>query len=431
MTALKAGVGRADITPPLGTFLMGYAPMRPAENILDRLTVTALAMEAGDTRSIILSITTTVIDYEITDLIRSAVSRATGYDPLDINVCSWQVHSAPCTQTCWGWGEPDRPFCEGILAPGCAKAACEALADLGEVEIGVGTTQSDVGCNRRQVLEDGRVGLGQNPWGPYDPTMTAIRFVRDGRPYANILHYGAHPTAIGKTPDITRDWPGIMVDRVESVIGGMTLFLNGAVGDVGPRPGEGTTTSNVEGMREVGYRAAADAIRACRGVKHFKPTELAVVKEDIAVPYRPLPSRETAEAAFAEAAKHRGPGLGEAAYVHWQKVLEEYDRGSIRTCGTHHQTITRIGCAALVPFPGEPFAEIVLRLRAYSPFQHTLSLATSNGSIGYIATRDSLHRGGYEVEVAKAFSPYLLAENIDDVLITENLRLLRKLAAGD
>ncbi|MBE6884476.1 MAG: hypothetical protein E7487_07705 [Ruminococcaceae bacterium] len=429
MSLLKAGVGRADITPALGTPLMGYAPMRPAENILDNLTVTALALEAGDTRSLLLSITTTVIDYEITFAIRDAVKAATGYDTYEINVCAWQIHSGPATQTCWGWGDANRDFCYGILAPRCAEAAVAAIADLGDVEVGVGITQSDVGCNRRQVFEDGSVGLGQNPWGAYDPTMTAIRFMRDGKPYANIIHYGAHPTAIGKTPDVTRDWPGIMVDRVESVIGGTTLYLNGAVGDVGPRPGEGTTTSNVEGMREVGYRAAADAIRACRSVKQFAPTDLEVIIEDIAIPYRPLADRATAAANMEEAAKHRGPGLGEAEYVYWQKVMEEYDNNRVTSCGTHRQTITRIGNVAIVPFPGEPFAEIVLRLRNYSPIQHTLSTSTSNGSIGYIATRDSLHRGGYEVEVAKAFSPYILAENIDDVIIAENLRLLRKLKA--
>ena len=37
-------------------------------------------------------------------------------------------------------------------------------------------------------------------------------------------------------------------------------------------------------------------------------------------------------------------------------------------------------------------------------------------------------RGGYEVWVARAFGTYLLADNIDDVLVEENLRLLRDLS---
>lgn len=91
------------------------------------------------------------------------------------------------------------------------------------------------------------------------------------------------------------------------------------------------------------------------------------------------------------------------------------------------QTITRLGPVAIVPFPGEPFAEIVLRLRVASPFAHTLCASTTNGSFGYFVTRESLHRGGYEVWVARAFGAYILAENIDDVLVETNLHLLREL----
>ena len=50
--------------------------------------------------------------------------------------------------------------------------------------------------------------------------------------------------------------------------------------------------------------------------------------------------------------------------------------------------------------------------------------------MGYFPTRESLHRGGYEVWVAKAFGPYILAEHIDDVLVEENLKLLRELHAA-
>jgi hypothetical protein len=51
----------------------------------------------------------------------------------------------------------------------------------------------------------------------------------------------------------------------------------------------------------------------------------------------------------------------------------------------------------------------------------------SGGANGYFPTRDSLHRGGYEVDVAKAMNHYLMVENIEDVLITENMKLLTRL----
>jgi hypothetical protein len=113
-------------------------------------------------------------------------------------------------------------------------------------------------------------------------------------------------------------------------------------------------------------------------------------------------------------------------YRHWQAVIAAY-AGEIASGAHFTQTITQLGSVAFVPFPGEPFAEIVLRLRLASPFQHTLCASTTNGSFGYFVTRESLHRGGYEVWVGRAFGAYILAENIDDVLVEENLKLLRDL----
>ena len=55
MNLLKAGFGRADITPPLGIGLAGYYVARKAETVLDPLTVSALALEAGEARVLLIS----------------------------------------------------------------------------------------------------------------------------------------------------------------------------------------------------------------------------------------------------------------------------------------------------------------------------------------------------------------------------------------
>jgi neutral ceramidase len=423
---LKVGAGRADITPPVGTTLMGYAP-RKSTNILDNLTATALMLEYGSIKTIILSITTTIIDDYETERIRTVVSNTFDIEPELITVCSCQIHSGPATQTCYGWDYRNEEYCEKILEPGIIKAVEVAIMNLTQVRVGVGTTYSQVGINRRQIMEDGSVSLGQNPWGAFDPTMTVIRFVNyHDKPIANIVHYGAHPTSIGSTGDITRDWPGIMIDKMEEVAGGITLFLNGAVGDVGPRLSNGRTTGDLTQMIEVGNRAAFDAITAFRNINEFRELDLEIIKGDIFLPYRPFPSLKTAKEnlKLAEENKKNIPGLDKAEYFYWKLVIQEYEKGAILAGKTRNQTITRIGSIIMIPFSGEPFAEIVLRMREYSPYQHTLCLSTTNGSDGYYATRDSLHRGGYEVLVAKAFSPYILAENIDDVLIKENLKLI-------
>jgi neutral ceramidase len=422
---LKAGIARADITPHVGTILMGYSP-RISTNIHDRLTATVLLLEYEDVKTALISITTTVIDDEEVSRIRKLVSVESGLHPLNITVASCQIHSGPATQTCYGWGNRDDEYCQGILEPGIIQAYREAEKVMKPVRIGIATTHSEVGINRRKILEDGTIELGQNPWGPYDPTMTIIRFMSDNSPLANIIHYGAHPTSIGSTGDITRDWPGIMIDRVEQIAGGITMFLNGAVGDVGPRLSNGLTTGDLNQMYEVGNRAAFDAITAYRKIKEYRNMDLELKKGRFFLPYRPLPPLEIAlEKLKAAEGEKDIPGLKMTEYSYWERVIKEYENNEIKNGKWQDQTITRIGPIVMVPFSGEPFAEIVLRLREYSPFQYTLCLSTTNGSDGYIPTLDSISRGGYEVDVAKAFSAYILAEDIDDVLIKRNLEILR------
>ena len=50
--------------------------------------------------------------------------------------------------------------------------------------------------------------------------------------------------------------------------------------------------------------------------------------------------------------------------------------------------------------------------------------------MGYLPTREARHRGGYEIWVNKAKGPYLLADDVDDVLVSENIKILKKIAGN-
>ena len=72
--------------------------------------------------------------------------------------------------------------------------------------MGVANGNSFVGINRRELTEENKIKLGQNPWGCFNPKMTVISFADEhGTAVANMIHYGAHGTAAGKNQEITRD----------------------------------------------------------------------------------------------------------------------------------------------------------------------------------------------------------------------------------
>lgn len=426
---LRAGFARRDITPPLGTPLGGYpVEDRRAEAIRDPLHASVIVLERTGLKVALVSLDWIIIEVAEVEAIRQSAQAQTGIPAENITIFAIQSHSAPRTLSAAGWGDKVMEYVEPTL-PLIVAAIVEADKQLQPVTVGIGTTQSDVGVNRRQIRDNHTVALGVNPWGPYDPVMTVLRFQGQQGPLATLVHYGAHPTVLsGKSMVVSRDWPGVMIDRLEALTGAPVLFVNGAVGDVAPRTNFLAAVGDGEmALLEAGTRASTDALRAYNSIKEFRDLELATTTQPLFMPYRPLPDLESAQQAMiaAEPNKDRW-GQGMCDYRHWQAVVAAY-AGEIASGTSFTQTITQLGSVAFVPFPGEPFAEIILRLRVASPFQHTLCASTTNGSYGYFVTRESLHRGGYEVWVARAYGAYILAENIDDVLVEENLKLLREL----
>jgi len=425
---LQAGVGRRDVTPPLGTQLFGYPVRdRKAESVADPLNATALVLSRDGVQAAIISLDWIMIDNDDLETIRSLVHERTGIPPENVTVCAIQTHCAPATMSAWGWGDKDIEYVASKM-PLIIDAVADAHAGLQPARVGIGTIQSQVGVNRRGVNEAGDVGLGYNPWGLYDPEMTVLRFEGENGPIGTVVHYGAHPTAIGSLKVISRDWCGTMIDRVEKITEVPCLFINGAVGDVAPRSNiRSATGDGLVAAIEVGYQASLDALNAYKEIKEFRDLELSTLTEEMPLPYAPLASKEEAEVAFAAAQDGKdGWGRPLCDYMHWQSVVQAYNEPP-QTHLPFQQTITKLGPIAFVPFAGEPFAEIVMRIRELSPLPYTLCASTTNGVHGYYVTRDSRARGGYEVWVARAYGPYILCDDIDDVLVRENLKLLRKM----
>jgi len=142
---------------------------------------------------------------------------------------------------------------------------------------------------------------------------------------------------------VSRDWAGVMKDRIESQFNAPVLFLNGAIGDVGPRTnklyaggfsaGQG---DGIESIREVGYRAATDAMRALISIKEWRnDLKLNVLVDDIFIPYAPLEPLEKAEAAKAEwEARKDEFGTPMCEYMHACSVIEAHKKALIRIGAT-------------------------------------------------------------------------------------------------
>lgn len=426
-----AGASREVTTPELGTCLYGYIPNNASTSVHDDLHVTCLAVKQADKTVLLISAEIGDIQNELTEEIRKNIAEKTNVPKEYIVIASTHTHSAPNLSGTVGWGDIDMKYYNEIFLPAILKVSEDAIKNLQPAEIATGVTRSLVGINRRQQYENGEIGLGQNPHGCFDPNMTVVSFrnseTKEG--IFNLIHYGCHGTTAGLGQEITRDWSGIMIDRMEIETKTLTAFYNGAIGDVGPRLTSGATTGDIRQTREIGGFASVDAMTAYKAKGGYHAGKLDVFTDTVKLPHKEMPSLEEVEKKLSE---YTNPekliNIDKLKYEHYK---ETYEYLKNPTCEkpdyfTFDQTIVSLGDIVFVPFPFEMFSEIVMRLKDYSPYTYTLCLSCANGYNVYLPSQDQLCRGGYEVGCFMYGHLFPLADNTDQNIISENLRIIRE-----
>lgn len=427
---LLLGVSRKIITPRLGGRLMGYAPDVYSDSVNDELTVDAYYFSEGQTRALLVSATLCVISSNITNELLNEIEERFGIPKNNIIIHCIHTHSGPVLGEAAGWGDPDLDYLDEIFRPMLMEAVGEAIGSTTPVKMAIGRGDSLVGINRREIAVNNTIRLGQNPWGPFDPRMTVLSFKSGEEVLANIVHYGAHATAAGMNHEITRDWPGPMIDAMEDVFGGKCSFFNGPEGDVGPRMISGKTTggskdgnliNHARYAMQIGAVAAQDAVRIARTVGGYHTPHLTVSHKDIKIPLKPRISLAEAREKYAEFEKYTSNILGKKA-SYYRGVIDSYSNGyAEEEYEAVGQTIIKIGDVAFVAFSYELFSEIGMRIARASKIPYTLSLSNANGATGYFPTESDLCRGGYEVESFKARDYQSYVDNADWYIVTETL----------
>lgn len=427
MDTLRIGFCRECITPPVGVRLYGYPNNRKSESVHDDLYVNAIAFLQGTVRALMISVDVCALTTAQVNAFRKAINALTAVPEDHILIAATHTHSGPTTRTTFGWGSADDSYLKDILLPAMLAATEQAVSNVTPAVMGIGLTHSNAGVNRRQHV-DGKVKLGQNPDGPFDPKMYLLSFATaEGKPIVNLIHYGAHPTACGPGPEITRDWPGIMTDTVETETGIPTVFFNGAEGDVGPRISNGKTIGDMHYVEEIGFVAGRDALRAWDAVQPVPEPLLAVHTEDICLPYDPFPSKEETEKVLA-ALNGASRIMDQVEKHRCEEILAFYESGKEPlTHWRFRQTVLCLGPVAFVPYPFEMFCEIAMDQQAGSPFPYTLCLSNCGGTELYLPTREEFPFGGYEVQQFKYSKVFVLTEDAECRIVAENQRLLAQL----
>jgi neutral ceramidase len=406
-TILKAGVARQIITPPPGIYLIGYGDRSKGNRgVHDDLTATALVLEDGSLQLALVACDLLCLNEFIVDRVRAAVGPET-----QAILCCSHTHSGPIAYADERSPRPNRVYIDDLVAK-IARAVHQASQALHPVHLTLSQSQADISINRREHTLDGKVIIGENPTGVADRSVNVLSvFTTEGDRLATLVNYACHGTVLG--PDnllASADWIGAMRSRLETELGGLVLFLQGATGDLNPRMGWESEKA-WELAQSQGERLAATAIEAVKhGQKPLISLPLSLSRREVALPFearvtspRPPTTYRKEILAMAELPPFLFPltdFLLNRRYP-WRSCLQP-GTGDLAGfwCVPLRLNVLRLGELSLVTFGCETFTEIGLRVKAASSVPYTLFASVTDGCIGYLPTAAAHAEGGYEVDLA-------------------------------
>jgi len=371
---MQIGIATADITPPLGVKLAGYAAREDgADELGHPLRAEAMVCSGGD-RGAWALLTSDTVGYplELVQRVRAMVTEQTGLPGECIVISATHTHSGPSAMRTYGGNlaEVDHTYREA-LEPKLAQVIVDAFdsAEPGSFEVAM-TAAPDLASNRRVVHAD---GTASNEWqdpegkhnGYFDPSVMLVGVRRpSGNLAALLVNYGVHPVTLGKQSlAISADYPGYMKDHLETASPGtVAMFALAGAGNIDPR---------------VCIQVGAEYPRAMG-------TRLGKIVGAAMLDLQPV-----------------GDGPVACSLQPWEMITRRsWPDESPRTTGepiTTEVMALRAGDLGFVTLPGELFSEFTGMIRTASPLPHTAVVSIANDSAGYLPLDEAQPQGGHEI----------------------------------
>jgi len=452
MSKLIAGIARANVTPPAGMIMSGYASRKtPAEGVHDELHTVALYLTNGETEAALITTDVIGINAEGTTRVREACEIAAGVPAGNVLVAFSHTHGGPQTDLRRSDSVDELKRAYGtILVHKMAGALSEAKHNAAPVRMGYSRRDCFFAMNRRERREDGVVILGVNPDGPTARFTDVIRLDRldTGNPMGLIFSYASHGTTMGGDNLLyTADYPGPTKSFVERQFPtAVSSFMAGCSGDINPYPRSEFKHVERHG-RELGC-AVTQAAMDIADKDMLEDVRIATARHEFKFPLEEMPSldearerlKEAQAAAEKEIAKAQESGgdkpVDEKKVLNWltertlrgtEALVKMLESGKADWGIPAETQALAIGDCAIVGMPGEIFVNIGKAVAEKSPFARTIAISHANGAVGYVPTADQVPLGGYEVKMARA-SKYgiFIASESDQVLINSALTALQE-----
>ncbi|MBQ7391451.1 MAG: hypothetical protein IJV73_02095 [Clostridia bacterium] len=435
MMKLKCGAAERVVTPALGLNIPQCMVLNPATGVKDELYTHAVALEQDGKCVILISIDTSGLGAAFTRRVRQALAREIGIDPHAVMVSAIHIHTGGPQLMEVYWGQKEDKAVTDMFFRETVTAAVEAYRNRVPVTAHFAVGREDrISYCRNYEMTDGTIMTNPGyrrpteilrPAKEIDYTLSTMRFDdENGKPICEIVNFACHPATVGGT-EYCADFPGEMRRRLKEKYGTShtVLFLNGCSGNV--------NHLDAFRFREPGFQYPQDHYKYMGGslaedvlALHEKLVPVDGKVLDFAHNCFRAPRRQPTEEDLAWA---NGMLANPAQSKVFRRMAEEvlYLQRHPKRYALVEMQVIRIGDVFVVGFPGEPFADIGLRLRVRAqPYQLIFS-ELANDELGYFATEPVFSAQVYE---ARLPSDIFEVDVIDRMIDTADM-LIKKLKA--
>ena len=348
---LTAGAACVNISPenPAGLCLEGYTP-RFSTGLHDSLSARCLVINDGTTNAVFVTLDLLGLLGSDMHTLAGRIQDETGTDTSSIFIHTTHTHSAPA-MIGFNGSEVNIDYKRLVFdrTVTCVKQAIVA-AKPATIRIGSGVSHG-VTVNRR------------NPDRPLDNELSVMDF-RDsnGETIATFVNFACHPVTQGpENTLLTADFVYYLRRNVEAAHGGVTMFINGAIGDVNPKMPEEAVSDKDDPYafsEIIGKVVGDDALEILATAKEY-PIRIRMATRTVLLPVENPMFLQIADMPAFENPIENG---------RWKSTISIID----------------FGLAQMLTIPGEALSGYRNALEPLLPGDHVFFSGLTNDCIGYI-----------------------------------------------
>jgi neutral ceramidase len=453
----QVGVGTADITPPVGLPLSGFAMRmnRPSVAIDDPLLVKALVIQTDSETCLLLSYDLLGFDFALDAALRGTLVEAFGerFSPGGVILTTTHTHSGPPTMPISGETRVPESYVHHLCAATRAATA-QALASLADAGLFHAETEvQGLTLNRRGArLEDDPASGTPKKEFALDRSLDLFVFKsRDGTCLAGLVRFACHAVTM-TTQHFSADFPGELTRRLAARLGATCLFLEGTAGDTNPV----IVSRDHAAMLGFVDQLMAQLEDLPNRLQPVAPGTLRLTQRAFTLPFAPFPSQDVLleriarnerilagdltsldiqplVAEYAAWRRAEDPDV-EGAVRHWAEVYNGSIRRTLQasisgspTGAPFHAARLMFGPVCLLFLTGEILTPVGQHIQALAPQQALRVISYLSPIVGYIADAEDFRLGGYEATNAWVWygMPGPFREESEAVILDQVREMLR------